>query len=51
MPAKVSHPLIAFCIIFIITALLSEYGVSQGSLLLFDVLAGVVIYKTITFQS
>ena len=51
MNPKISHPWIAFVVIFVLLALLSEYGVTQGSLLLFDLFAGIGIYKWITSRS
>ena len=47
---KIQHPWIAFCVIFVIAALLSKYGVVEGSAYLFVLFAGIVIYKFLTFQ-
>lgn len=51
MNLKISHPWIALGIIFVLSAILSEYGVTKGSLFLFDVFAGIGIYKWITSRS
>lgn len=48
---EVKHPWWAFGVIFTIGALLSQYGVIDGSLYLFDLLAGVLIYKLITSKT
>lgn len=45
---NIKHPIIAFIVIFILAAIMSNYGVVQGSLLVFDFLAGIIIYKTFT---
>ena len=51
MNPKVEHPGIAFIVIFVLAALLSQYGVTQGSLLLFDLFAGIAIYKWLTSRN
>lgn len=48
---KIDHPGVAFCVIFMIGALLSQYGVVEGSMLLFALFAGIVIYKFLTFRN
>lgn len=45
MNIRIKHPWIAFLVIFVLSALLSQYGVTEGSLLLFDLFAGIAIYK------
>lgn len=45
---EVKHPLVALGVIFLIGAILNLYGVTEGSLYLFDLLAGVLIYKLFT---
>lgn len=42
---KIDHPWIALGVIFLIGALLSQYGITAGSLLLFDLFAGIAIYR------
>lgn len=51
MNFRIKHPWIAFGIIFVLSALLSQYGVTKGSLFLFDLFAGIGIYKWITSNS
>jgi hypothetical protein len=50
MNYKISHPWVAFSVVFILAAVLSQYGIVQGSLLLFDLFAGVAIYKWATHK-
>jgi len=50
MDTKIKHPWIAFIIIFVIITLMSEFGIIESSLLLFDLLAGIIIYKAITYN-
>jgi hypothetical protein len=45
---KISHPGTALVIYFLIGALLAKYGIVEGSLLLFALFAGVIIYKVVT---
>lgn len=45
---EIRHPIIALGVFFGIGILLNMYGVTQGSLFLFDLLAGVLIYKVLT---
>ena len=47
---KIKHPWIAFCVIFTLSAVLSKYGIVEGTLLIFDLFAGVFIYKYITAE-
>jgi len=48
---KIERPGVAFVVMFVIGALLSEYGIEKGSALLFAMFAGIVIYKFITFRN
>ena len=48
MNNKVDHPWIAFMVIVIVAAIMSNYGIVHGSLMLFDLFAGVAVYKWIT---
>jgi hypothetical protein len=41
------HPWTAFLTVMAIAAMLSNYGVIKGSLMLFDILVGIAIYKMI----
>jgi len=45
---KIKYPWQAFWIIFILSAVLSQYGMTIGTLLIFDLFAGIIIYKYIT---
>lgn len=45
---KITQPKTAFFVIFVMSALLSEYGIVEGSLLLFDFFAAIIIYKWLT---
>lgn len=44
---KVERPGIALGVIFFIGLLLSQYGVVNGSLYLFDMLVGIIVYKAL----
>lgn len=45
---KIEHPAVAFLVIVAISAMLNLYGVTGGSLMLFDLFAGIAIYKFLT---
>jgi uncharacterized membrane protein len=50
MNYKINHPIVAFLVIFVLAALLSEYGVVKGTCLIFSLFAGIIIYKFLTFS-
>ncbi len=50
MNTQISHPWTAFIVIIVLSAVLSNYGVVEGSLLLLDLFAGIAIYKWVTSQ-
>lgn len=45
---KIEHPGIAFCVIFVVAAVLAKYGVTDGAALLFSLFASIAIYKMLT---
>jgi hypothetical protein len=51
MKKKLTNPWLAFCIIFVIAALLSEYGYVNGSCLIFALFSGIIIYHWFTLHS
>jgi hypothetical protein len=49
LSCKIKRPWLAFVIIFIMAAVLSKYGTVNGSLMIFDILVGIFIYKSLSF--
>lgn len=45
---KIEHPWTAFCVYFVIGALLARYGIVEGTALIFCLFAGIIIYKFVT---
>lgn len=48
MNIRIAHPWIAFLVITVLSAIMANYGVVDGSLMLFDLFAGIAIYKWLT---
>jgi len=46
---KIKRPWLALAIIFIMAVILSKYGTVNGSLMIFDIIVGIFIYKSFSF--
>lgn len=47
---NIKHPGLALLIVFVLAAVLDSFGVTKGSLLIFDIIGGVFFYRLLTVK-